>query len=203
MPASKAGVARATEGSNPSVTARWPRSPERSGLRGFVVGGPARIRGFVVGGPARIRNLSSGDLARNSRRGDGLLESMCAASRRSSTHRWACMWGRARGAETQVTHVGPRHVSIPGESRTAACLGNIPGGDHCVLGPVEIRACSAVPGSPCLSSCSSFPVSVIGLLAQTFHVTVPCPLDSSREHLMAKSASATRARGAGWGTIPS
>ena len=170
VPASKAGVARATEGSNPSVTARWPRSPERSGLRDFI------LRGSYSETPG------------------------------AATVFWSMHVGtgtRCRGAETQVTHVGPRHVSIPGESRTAACLGNIPGGDHCVLGPVEICACSAVPGSPCLSSCSSFPVSVIGLLAQTFHVTVPCPLDSSRERLMAKSASATRARGAGWGTIPS
>ena len=36
--------------------------------------------------------------------------------------------------------------------------------------------CPRTGGDLCLSSCSSFPVSVIGLLAQTFHVTVPCPL---------------------------
>ena len=154
VPASKAGVARATEGSNPSVTARWPRSPERSGLRGFVVGGPARIRGFVVGGPARIRNLSSGDLARNSRRGDGLLESMMC-SKPPQLHTSMGMHvgtgTRCRGAETQVTHVGPRHVSIPG-GITDGCLPR----QH----PRWRSLCPRTGRDLCLLSGSRFPVPV-------------------------------------------
>ena len=183
VPASKAGVARATEGSNPSVTARWPRSPERSGLRGFV-----------VGGPARIRNLSSGDLARNSRRGDGLLESMMC----SEPPQLHTSMGMHVGTGTRCRDAGHTCGATTCEHSGGITDGCLPR-QH----PRWRSLCPRTGGDLCLLSGSRFPVSVIGLLAQTFHVTVPCPLDSSREHLMAKSASATRARGAGWGTIPS
>ena len=193
VPASKAGVARATEGSNPSVTARWPRSPERSGLRGFV----------VVGGPARIRNLSSGDLARNSHRGDGLLESMMC----SEPPQLHTSMGMHVGTGTRCRDAGHTCGSTTCEHSGGITDGCLPR-QH----PRWRSLCPRTGGDLCLLSGSRFPVPV--QLLQFPRVSdwiagadVPrdgsMPARSSREHLMAKSASATRARGAGWGTIPS
>lgn len=58
-------------------------------------------------------------------------------------------------------------------------------------------------------ACPAAPVSPASVVVSDWIAGADVPRDgsmparSSREHLMAKSASATRARGAGWGTIPS
>lgn len=181
VPASKAGVARATEGSNPSVTARWPRS-----LRDQDSGA-----------------LSSGDLTQKlppRRRSSG--KHVCSEPPQLHTS-----MGMHVGTGTRCRDAGHTCGSTTCEHSGGITDGCLPR-QH----PRWRSLCPRTGGDLCLLSGSRFPVPV--QLLQFPRVSdwiagadVPrdgsMPARSSREHLMAKSASATRARGAGWGTIPS